>query len=123
METFLLRLNELENVDSKRKLIDEIFNNGNNTFDAKISGTQTRVCSLYRIINSDREIEALKIVIASNRVARKNPQAVIAAKDLLRRIENEEFRACSHIKHMQNKPMETTKRTIQHSKIETWYMI
>lgn len=92
MEAFLLRIDELVDDNSKAKLIEEIYDNGENTFDKDLSGTRTRVNSLYRIIKAGREIEALKKVIQSDRVAKENPQAIIDAKDLLIRIKSGDFK-------------------------------
>jgi hypothetical protein len=92
METFLLRLDELADKDLNKMLIEELYDNGENTFDKNIGGTRTRVNSLYKIIQSGREIEALEQVIKASKVSNKNPQAILDAKDLLSRIKLGTFR-------------------------------
>ena len=91
MEAFLLRLDELEDKNLKSKLIEEIYDNGENTFDKKIGGTRTRVNSLYRIITGNRVVDALESVIKSDRVSKENPQAITDAQDLLKKIEKGEI--------------------------------
>jgi len=92
MEAFLLRINELRDDLLKTKLVEEIYNNGENTFDKNIGGTRTRVNCLAKIIEAGRVEEALKIVIDSDRVKKENPDAFYCAKDLLRRIQSGEFK-------------------------------
>ncbi|WP_035287996.1 hypothetical protein [Clostridium sp. KNHs214] len=66
MEAFLLRIDDLRDDVLKTKFIEEIYNNGQG-FDKDESGTRTRVNSLLRIIEGDRVIEALEVVINSSR--------------------------------------------------------
>jgi hypothetical protein len=91
MEAFLIRIDELRDNIQRTKLIEEIYDNGENAFDRDIGGTRTRVNSLKRIIEAGRVNEALEEVIKSNRVTRENPEAVKRAKDLLEIIESGEL--------------------------------
>jgi hypothetical protein len=88
METFLHRINELRDRLQKTKLVEEIYNNGKNTFDRDIGGTVTRVNSLKRLIEGGRVKEALEKVIYSKT---NNPDAVEKANNLLKKIESGEF--------------------------------
>lgn len=85
MEAFILRINELKDSVSKTKFIEEIYNNGDNTFDKDVSATRTRVNCLLRIIESGRVIEALEVVVNS-RLKKQFPEAVYEAEKLLERI-------------------------------------
>jgi len=92
MEAFLLRIDELDDDLLKTKLIEEIYDNGENTFDKEISGTRTRVNALYRIIKAGRGIEALEIATNSKRLKKEFPEAASQAKDLLDRINTGRFK-------------------------------
>lgn len=72
-------------------MIEEIYDNGENTFDKEIGGTRTRVNALYRIIKADRIIEALEVAANSKRLRKEFPEAAREAKDLLDRINTGRF--------------------------------
>ena len=91
MEAFLLRMDELQDKLLKKKLIEEIYDNGENTFDKKIGGTITRVNCLLRIIEAGRVVEALEIVASSKYLLKINPYPVSEAKSLLKRINDGEY--------------------------------
>ena len=80
MEEFLLRVDELDDDLLKNKLIEEIYDNGENTFDKEISGTRTRVNALYRIIKAGRVIEALEIAINSKRLKKSFLKQLVRQK-------------------------------------------
>lgn len=65
---------------SKAELIDELFQKG---FDAKRTGTTTRVSSTIRIIESNRGKEALIKIRDSKLINRKHPEAENIASMLL----------------------------------------
>ncbi len=91
MEAFILRIDELEDRLLKTKFVEEIYDNGENASDKNIGGTRTRVNSLYRIIKSNRVVEALEVATNSERLNREFPEAADEARDLLKRIRSGEF--------------------------------
>lgn len=66
--------------NEKKLLVDELFKLG---FDNKRSGTNTRVASLYRIIENDRGEEALIKIRDSVTINRIHPEAEKMASSLL----------------------------------------
>ena len=91
MEAFLLRISELEDDGRKSKLVEEIYDNGENAFDKDESGTRTRVNCLWRIIKAGRAVQALEVAANSNRLKKDFYDAFKIANDLLKRIKNGEF--------------------------------
>lgn len=65
---------------NKADLVDELFNEG---FDAKRTGTNTRVSSVIRIIEGDRGKEALIKIRDSRMINKKHPDAEDIASSLL----------------------------------------
>lgn len=65
---------------TKSSLVDEIYKKG---FDSKTTGTNTRVSSVLRIINSKRDKEALLKIRDSKAINRLHPEAFQIATDLL----------------------------------------
>ena len=90
MEAFLLRIDELKDESRKTKLIEEIYDNGNNA-DRDEHGTRTRVNSLWRIIESGRVIQALETAAVSDRLNKDFRDAYDTASNLLLRIKNGDF--------------------------------
>ena len=91
MEAFIVRKEAHMDSLAKRKLIEEIYNDGDNTFDKGIDATRTRVNSLIRIIRSGRASEALEIASLSDRLHKEFPEAAETAGDLLLRIDLGKF--------------------------------
>ncbi len=85
MEDLIKRVDELENQDSKKKLIEEYFKNQVVTKDTKIGGTTTRVNAVKRIIEADEIVYVLKLIDGSDK--RVAQTAVEKAKDTLYKIE------------------------------------
>ncbi|MGQ4666837.1 hypothetical protein ACUIJN_13590 [Metabacillus halosaccharovorans] len=76
------KYNELENSkDSKIEFVKEIFHSQGR--DKDYGGTRTRVNAVLRIIKSDKMIEALEYIIASERINKEEPKAVQMAKEAL----------------------------------------
>jgi len=92
MEAFILRIDELRGDVLKTKLVEEIYDNGENTFDKDIGGTRTRVNALYRIIKAGRINEVLKLASNSIKLNKDFPEAAKEASYLLKRIETGEFK-------------------------------
>ncbi|HEY9059214.1 MAG TPA: hypothetical protein VIO64_01740 [Pseudobacteroides sp.] len=69
----------------KKQFIQSIYSKGNGP-DKNETGTNVRVNSLMRIINSRRIIEALEKIIDSSRVKKDFPEAVIEANKLLEKL-------------------------------------
>lgn len=62
MANMLQRIDELEDNNSKTRLIQEYFDNQVGTFDNTLCGTRTRVNSVIRIIKADKVLYALKTI-------------------------------------------------------------
>ena len=86
MEDLLCRISELENSDSKKKLIEEYHKNQQGYFDKELSGTTTRVNSVIRIIKAEMVEYALEKVIDSNN--KVNEEVRNKTKDVLYKIRN-----------------------------------
>lgn len=86
MEELISRINELEDKEAKKKLIEEFYENQVGTYDRKVSGTRTRVYSAIRIIAADQVIFALEKIDGSN--PRVLPEALDKAKETLAKIKN-----------------------------------
>lgn len=86
MEAFLLRIKDLNNdLDNKKKLIDEIYNNGDGP-DNDRSGTITRVNAMMRIINGKRVMDALEKAAFSEKLLNEFYEAYETANVLIERI-------------------------------------
>lgn len=66
MEDLLLRINELDDTDSKKLLIQEYYEHQIGTHDDKFDGTRIRVNSAIRIIAANKVLFALKAINGSN---------------------------------------------------------
>lgn len=66
--------------ESKAELVDLIYSKG---FDAKRTGSNTRVSSSVRIIDAGREKEALMKIRDSKPINREHPEAEHMASELL----------------------------------------
>lgn len=66
---------------SKSDLVDELFKEG---FDAKRTGTNTRVSSVIRIIEGNRGKEALIKIRDSKMINKAHPDAAEKAEELIR---------------------------------------
>ena len=64
---FASEIEKINHLTYKKKIIDEIYNNGNGP-DSKETGTETRVNCLIRIINSGRLDEAIKKASVSKKL-------------------------------------------------------
>lgn len=84
MEPAILRIEELRNLESKNKFIEEMYDNN-------IGATRTRVNCLLKIIKSGRIKEVLQIATNSTRLNNKYPEAIIKAGILLEKIKNNEI--------------------------------
>lgn len=62
------------------KLIEAMYRKG---FDCKLSGTKTRVYSILRIIENNREIDALTKIRDSKRINQMHPEAKALADRIL----------------------------------------
>lgn len=89
LSDMLGRINELDDRNSKNKLIEEYFNNQIGTYDKHIGGTRTRVNSAIRIIKAEKVLYALRLIDGSD--IRVLPEAVVNAKETIRKIENGEI--------------------------------
>jgi hypothetical protein len=77
------RIDELNfNKEFKKQFITSIYNDGNGP-DKVENGTNVRVNSLMRIINSKRLDEALRKIVCSENVRRYFKEAVETAEELL----------------------------------------
>lgn len=81
MRDLLNRIDELDDKDSKTKLIEEYFNNQVGTYDKNIGGTRTRVNSAIRIIKAEKVEYVLSMINGSDE--RVIPEAVQMAKQTL----------------------------------------
>ena len=81
MEDLLLRINELDDTDSKKQLIQEYYEHQIGTHDDKFNGTRTRVNSAIRIIAADKVLFALNVITNSN--FRVPPDAVLKASETI----------------------------------------
>lgn len=78
---FLTQYETIKNwSDSKEALIEHIFSQG---FDSKIRGSKTRVSSALRIIENEREEDALIKIRDSERINAQHPEAKAMADCLL----------------------------------------
>lgn len=68
--------------DTKSTLVDELFKKG---FDSKRTGTNTRVASILRIIESKRDKEALMKIRDSKSINRQHPEAFDIATELIKK--------------------------------------
>ena len=84
---FLTQYETIKNwSDSKEALIEHIFSKG---FDSKIRGSKTRVSSALRIIENEREEDALIKIRDSERINSQHPEAKAMADKLLNAIKKE----------------------------------
>ena len=90
MEYLLLRINELDDTDSKKQLIQEYYEHQIGTHDDKFDGTRTRVNSAIRIIAADKVLFALNVITNSN--FRVPPDAVLKASETIAKIERGEIK-------------------------------
>lgn len=90
MEDLLLRINELDDTDSKKQLIQEYYEHQIGTHDDRFNGTRTRVNSAIRIIAADKVLFALNVITNSN--FRVPPDAVLKASETIAKIERGEIK-------------------------------
>ncbi len=90
MEDLLLRINELDDTDSKKQLIQGYYEHQIGTHDDKFDGTRTRVNSAIRIIAANKVLFALNIITNSN--FRVPPDAVLKASETIAKIERGEIK-------------------------------
>lgn len=90
MEDLLLRINELDDTDSKKQLIQEYYEHQIGTHDDKFNGTRTRGNSAIRIIAADKVLFALNVITNSN--FRVPPDAVLKASETIAKIERGEIK-------------------------------
>lgn len=90
MEDLLLRINELDDTDSKKQLIQEYYEHQIGTHDDKFDGTRTRVNSAIRIIAADKVLFALNVITNSN--FRVPLDAVLKASETIAKIERGEIK-------------------------------
>ena len=90
MDDLLLRINELDDTDSKKQLIQEYYEHQIGTHDDKFNGTRTRVNSAIRIIASDKVLFALKAINGSN--SKVMSSAVLKAHETIAKIEYGEIK-------------------------------
>ena len=90
MEDLLLRINELDDTDSKKQLIQEYYEHQIGTHDDKFNGTRTRANSAIRIIAADKVLFALNVITNSN--FRVPPDAVLKASETIAKIERGEIK-------------------------------
>ena len=90
MEDLLLRINELDDTDSKKQLIQEYYEHQIGTHDDIFNGTRTRVNSAIRIIAADKVLFALNVITNSN--FRVPPDAVLKASETIAKIERGEIK-------------------------------
>lgn len=90
MEDLLLRINELDDTNSKKQLIQEYYEHQIGTHDDKFDGTRTRVNSAIRIIAADKVLFALNVITNSN--FRVPPDAVLKASETIAKIERGEIK-------------------------------
>lgn len=88
MEMFLERLDELKDVDSKEKIIEEIYNEG---LVKGIDSIKARVNATYRIIKGNRVLDALNRAVESDMLKQENEEAYVRAKELLKKLENNRY--------------------------------
>ena len=81
MEDLLLRINELDDTDIKKQLIQEYYEHQIGTHDDKFDGTRTRVNSAIRIIATNKVLFALNVITNSN--FRVPPDAVLKASETI----------------------------------------
>ena len=84
MENLLVRVNELDDKETKKKLIEEYYENQVGTHDKNFDGTRVRVNSAIRIIMADKVILALERIDGTD--PRVLPEAVEKAKDTITKI-------------------------------------
>lgn len=90
MEDLLLRINELDDTDIKKQLIQEYYEHQIGTHDDKFDGTRTRVNSAIRIIAANKVLFALNVITNSN--FRVPPDAVLKASETIAKIERGEIK-------------------------------
>lgn len=90
MEDLLLRINELDDTDSKKQLIQEYYEHQIGTHDDKFDGTRTRVNSAIRIIAANKVLFALNVITNSNFMV--PPDAVLKASETIAKIERGEIK-------------------------------
>ena len=88
MEDLLLRINELDDTDIKKQLIQEYYEHQIGTHDDKFDGT--RVNSAIRIIAANKVLFALNVITNSN--FRVPPDAVLKASETIAKIERGEIK-------------------------------
>ena len=89
MADLLARIAELDDKVTKKKLIEEYYENQIGTFDKEISGVCTRVNSAIRIIKAEKVLYALSLIDGSN--SRVSLQAVQKAKETISKIRSGEI--------------------------------
>jgi len=89
MEDLLLRVDELDDKDRKKQLIEEYFHNQIGTSDKSIGGTTTRVNSAVRIIKAGKVLYALEKIRDSD--SRVSCETVSKAKETIRKIKSGEL--------------------------------
>lgn len=90
IEDLLLRINELDDTNSKKQLIQEYYEHQIGTHDDKFDGTRTRVNSAIRIIAANKVLFALNVITNSN--FRVPPDAVLKASETIAKIERGEIK-------------------------------
>lgn len=90
MEELLLRINELDDTDRKKLLIQEYYEHQIGTHDDKFDGTRTRVNSAIRIIAANKVLFALKAINGSN--SKVTSSAVLKAHETIAKIESGEIK-------------------------------
>ena len=86
MEDLLLRVNELEDKETKKKLIEEYYENQIGTHDKEFDGTRVRVNSAIRIIAANKVVFALERIDSSD--PRVLPEAIQKARETIEKIKN-----------------------------------
>ena len=86
MENLLVRVNELDDKETKKKLIEEYYENQVGTHDKNFDGTRVRVNTAIRIIMADKVILALERIDGTD--PRVLPEAVEKAKDTITKIKS-----------------------------------
>lgn len=90
MADMLGRISELEDNETKKKIITEYYENQVGTYDKNFDGTRTRVNSIIRIIKADKVVYALEKVDGLD--SRVLPEAVEKAKDTIKKIQSGEIK-------------------------------
>ena len=77
---FIEKKELLEDKEEKRKIIEEIYKDGNDKY---ITATRTRVNALLKIIQANRIKDSLEVVINSKQTRKRYPEEVLEAEKLL----------------------------------------